>query len=309
MNQTSRPKERKIGLKVISLILACLLWFYVVNRGPADGGANAVQVDLKHYHLADGLAFSGPEQVSVRVWGNESGKDSIVAYVELDKLGPGTYELPVKVEPVKGAILTTVEPSKVKIELNQLSQHIFTVGYEVSKNPPSGYQVLDLMVVPDKCVIEGQESNVKRVSKVVCLADLSNVTDTTSFKANLVARDSKGIEVQGLTFVPAGVNVYAVVTQKQASKKLPVKVPVGQQPAALYKVGKIEMIPDTVSVLGSETALNDLKEVSTKALDLSGKNASFSQEVDLVLPDGVKAYPAKILVNVEITSTPGKEGR
>lgn len=308
MNRKIQPRENKTGLKIISLVLACLLWFYVVNRGPADGGANAVQVNLKHYHLTEGLSFSGPDQVTVRVWGSLTDQGSIVAYVDLAKLGPGSYELPVKVEPVKGALFASVEPSKVKVELNQLSQHIFAISSEVSKNPPSGYQLLNLVTMPEKCIIEGEENDIKKVSKVVTPVDLSAVTDTTSFKGKLEARDSRGAVVQGISFIPEGVNVYAIVSQKQASKKLPVKVTFGTAPAAPYNVGKIDMIPDTVSILGSEAALANIKEISTKPLDLSGKSASFSQELDLVLPDGVKAYPAKILVNVEITGAVVKEG-
>lgn len=308
MNQTSPQKEKKIGLKIISVILAVLLWFYVINRAPATSQSDSVQVELKQIHLAEGLSYNGPNKVSVRVWGTAPNKDSIVAYVDLANLGAGTSEVAVSVDPIKGALFTLVEPKQVKVELYQVNQHIFGINSEVSKNPPSGYQLMDLAIIPDKCVIKGQESDVGRVSRVVCSVDLSAVKETTSLKGILVARDSKGNQVQGITIIPETVNAYAIVTQKEATKKVPVKVNVGTAITNPYQVGKIQAVPDTVTVYGPEAVLAELKEIAIKPLDLTGKIASFTQEVELTVPQGVKVFPTKVLLNIEITKIAGKEG-
>ncbi|MEN6392047.1 MAG: CdaR family protein, partial [Syntrophomonas sp.] len=252
MNQTSPRKEKKIGLKIISVILAVLLWFYVINKAPATGQSNSVQVELKQIHLAEGLSYNGPTKVAVRVWGASPDKESIVAYVDLANLGPGTSEVPVSVEPIKGALLTMVEPKQVKVELYQVNQHVFGINSEVSKNPPTGYQLMNLAIIPEKCVIKGQESDVGRVSRVVCSVDLSSVKETASLKGILVARDSKGNQVQGITIIPESVSVYAIVAQKEASKKVPVKVTIGTAPASPFLAGKILVVPETVTVYGPE---------------------------------------------------------
>ncbi|MEN6390999.1 MAG: CdaR family protein, partial [Syntrophomonas sp.] len=96
--------------------------------------------------------------------------------------------------------------------------------------------------------------------------------------------------------------------QKEASKKVPVKVTIGTAPASPFLAGKILVVPETVTVYGPEAALTDLKEIAVKPLDLTGKNASFTQEVELTAPQGVKVYPAKVMLNIEITKTSGKEG-
>ncbi len=308
MNQRNPQKENKTGLTIISIVLSCLLWFYVANQAPTTSSSNSVQVGLKYYNLGDGLTYSGPDKVLVRVWGTIPEKESIVAYIDLANLGPGTNEVPVKVEPVKGALFVSVEPTNIKVELKQISEHIFTIGYEISKNPPAGYQLVDLVTIPEKCVIQGQESAVSKVAKVISLVDLSAIKDTTSFKANLVVRDSKGNPVQGVSLNPETVTVYAVVSQKQGSRKAAVKPVVGSGPPSSWQVSKVYAIPDSVTLLGTESALAEIKEISTKPLDLSGKSASFSQEVELVLPEGVKAYPSKVLVNIEIEKAALKEG-
>lgn len=308
MNQMSPRKERKIGLKIISVVLAVLLWFYVINRAPATGQSDSIQVELKQIHLAEGLSYNGPDKVSVRVWGTAPNKESIVAYVDLAGLGSGTSEVPVIVEPIKGAIFTLVEPKQVKVELYQLNQHIFGINSEVNKNPPSGYQLMNLAIIPDKCVIKGQESDVGRVSRVVCSIDLSLVKETTSIKGILVARDSKGNQVQGITIIPETVTAYAIISQKETTKKVPVKVTVGKAPTSPYQAGKIQMVPDEVTLYGAESTLATIKEIAVKPLDLSGNNASFTQEVELAAPQGVKVYPSKVLLNIEITRMADKEG-
>lgn len=308
MNQRKLQKENRTGLKIVSIVLSCLLWFYVANQAPTAGNSNTVQVNLQYYNLGDGLTCSGPDKVSVRVFGAVPEKDSIVAYVDLANLGPGVTEVAVKVEPVRGALAVFVEPNKVKIELKQMSEHIFTIGYEISKNPPAGYQLMDLITVPEKCVVQGQESAVSKVAKIISLVDLGSVKDTTSFKSNLIARDSKGNQVQGVTLNPETVTVYAVVSQKQSSKKVPVKPVIGTGTGSSWQVSRMLAVPDTVTLLGTESVLAEIKEIATRPLDLSSKSSSFSQEIDLVVPEGVKAYPAKVLVNIEIEKAGLKEG-
>lgn len=99
------------GLKVLSLILALLLWVYV--RGEYGGAGVPFQrgfvertfeeVDVKLLSLgAEGISAKlNPSKVSLRLAGpkahiNRLTQSEILAFVEIDKLARGKYEFPLK---------------------------------------------------------------------------------------------------------------------------------------------------------------------------------------------------------------------
>jgi hypothetical protein len=46
VKQAPNQNHKKTGLKIISVILSLLLWFYVVNEGSYGAGQNILSVDL-----------------------------------------------------------------------------------------------------------------------------------------------------------------------------------------------------------------------------------------------------------------------
>ena len=63
---TPPVKPRNIGLKIISVVLAILLWLYVMNQGQISTRQSVLEADLNYINLSDGLTVDGPTPVSVR---------------------------------------------------------------------------------------------------------------------------------------------------------------------------------------------------------------------------------------------------
>lgn len=301
MQKMKQDQTKRRGLKVVSVVLSILLWFYVVNQGELTAGQNSIDVELQYYNVPDGIKITGPSQVSVRLWGvmKETGK--ITAYVDLEGLDEGTYHLPVKVEPVTGAMFTSVQPQKVDIVLEKLQEHIVPVNYQITRNPPAGYDLLDLVIVPEKCVVKGEESNVGQVTSVVAQVDLSNIQDISSLKVKLLARDVNGKLVsEGINIIPEKVAVYAVVSEKKTSKEVPVTAATSGQVAEGYNLAAVNVEPATALILGNETILQDIESVATEQIDLNEHKESFHQQVKLAVPEGSKVYPETVTVLVDI---------
>jgi YbbR domain-containing protein len=174
----NNPDERhkKSGIKVLSLLMAVMLWFYVVNQGGAATGQNYQQTKLNYYNLPAGLTVNGPEAVSVRIWGSARDNGNVIAYVDLTGLQPGVYHLAVKVKPLQGVMFATVQPDKVSIELKSQADRSFTVQYEVDRNLPEGKELHDVTLSPGQCIVKGEQD---AVSKVASVHARINVGDTT----------------------------------------------------------------------------------------------------------------------------------
>lgn len=308
MQKIQQEQKKRRGLKVVSVILSVLLWFYVVNQGELTAGQNSVEVELQYYNVPSGVKVAGPDQVSVRLWGVLQKTGKIIAYVDLKGLEEGTYQLPVKVEPVAGALFTSVQPKKVEVVLQTLQEHIVPVNYLITRNPPEGYDLLDIVMTPEKCLVKGEEDALGKVTAVVARVDLGNVRSINSLKVKLLARDVEGKMVsEGITIIPETVTVYAVVSEKKGSKEIPVTAITSGEVAPEFELSEITAEPAAVLVLGNDTVLQLVDEIETVPIDISDRNESFNEQVNLVVPEGCKVYPQTVMVQVDIARTPGLE--
>lgn len=301
----AKTPTKTAGLKIISILLAVLLWMYVTNQNEISTKQNYTDVNLQYYNLPSGLTVSGPQTVSVRLWGSFKQTREIIAYVDLASLAQGEYNLPVQVKPVSGAMFTSVKPDKVNVQLKRLKENMVAVDYEVSQNPATGFKLTDVVIEPSRCLIKGDQSAVNRVDKVIAPLQLGQVKDISSFKVNLVARDANGEIVNDVVLVPDTVSVYAVVEQQKKTAKLPIKAQFTGKVAEGYQMSGYKIDPDTVSVLGTEEVLSKLTQIDTK-IDLTDKKESFSQAVNVTVP-GLSVYPAQVTVTVDIIKLPEKE--
>ena len=296
-------KKSNIGLKTVSVLLALLLWVYIANQNQGLAGQPTTGVGVHYNNLGDGLVVSGPERAAVKLWGSFGQTGDIVAYVDLHGLGEGTYQLPVRVKPVQGAMFATVQPDKVEVVLKRTTRHEFKVQYQVAQNPPPGYQLIDVVFVPDRCLVTGNEAALKKVKRVVSSLQLGNTKDNTSSKVKLVALDVNNNSIeQGIRVTPAQLEVYVVIAQKQADKKVNV-VPAlqGKLPEG-FKVLETSVTPEAVTLRGSEELIASIDEVGTKGISLEEHRQSFSQEVEIQDLSNIKAYPARVMVDVVIGS-------
>jgi len=304
----NNQRRKKIWLRIASVIMSILLWFYVVNQGNVATGGNLMEVELKYYNVPTDLNVTGPDKVSVKLWGSFHGSANIIAYVDLNGLGKGTYQIPVKLETVQGAMFTSVQPNKVEVKLEALSERVIQVKHEVKQNPQTGYQVSEVVLSPDRCMIKGDVDAVGKVAVVVAPISLGTVKDIASVKSKLQARDAKGkVITEGIQILPAAIDVYVVVEKKQITKKVNINSQfTGQLPEG-YSMGELKSDPAQVTILGEQTRLESLSEILTKPIDITGKKEDFVQIVELVQPEGVTALPSKITLQVKIIKADANE--
>lgn len=308
MSSEPRKRNTTMGLKVISVILSVLLWFYVVNQGELTARQNSIEVELQYLNLSEGLNIEAPEKVAVKLWGRFQETGDVLAYIDLSGLEEGNYELPVNVEPVKGAMFTSVEPDKVEVHLQEVKEHTVKIQYEITQVPASGYELLDVNILPENCVIKGEEAIIKQVETVVCPINLSSVRGISSSRVELLARDASGnLLSDGLKIIPDTVKVYTVVTEKKSGKKVKVVPRISNYPGEEYQLVEINVQPDTVNILGNELKVQAIEEINTVEIDLAQQKESFSREIDLDIPAEMEAYPSRVTLNVSIEAIEEKE--
>jgi YbbR domain-containing protein len=306
------PEEKRrktsTGLKIISVLLSVLLWFYVVNQNETVTGANTVEAQLSYNNVPANLTVVGPETVKVRVWGALRDTGPVVAYVDLTGLKIGEHSVPVHVQPVKGAMFASVEPDKVTVRLENIKERMVSISTEVKVNPPAGYKLMEITTSPEKCLIRGEKDIVASISSVVASVQLGEATDITTQKVTLQARNALGKPVtEGITLSPTSAEVYAIVERQKNIKKVPVKAILQGQLPNGYRLVSVSADPAEVSVLAFEASLENLTEIQTLPLDLSNRQGDFTELLGLSVPEGAAATPSQVQVNVKIEKTTSEE--
>jgi len=284
--------------------MSILLWFYVINQGNVASSGNMIEVDLKYHNVPAELNVSGPQKVSVKLWGSFHGTADISAYVDLSGLDKGVYQLPVKLDKVQGAMFTSVQPNKVEVTLEEMGQKAITIKYEVKQNPPTGYQLSQALLSPDRCMIKGDAQTITKVASVVAPIDLGNVKDIATVKSTLQARDVNGKAItEGIQILPTTVNVNVVLEKKQLSKKVNITPQFTGKLAEGFIMGDVKTDPLQATILGDQTRVEALNTIATKPIDINGRAEDFTQVIELVQPDGIAVVPTRVTIKVILTKT------
>jgi len=308
--EARNPKKSRIGLKLISVVLAVLLWIYIGNQSGTSTRQDTVTANLQYLNLGEGLSIEkAPKTISVKLWGTYSERGTIGAYVDLAGLRPGNHRLPVKLEAVRGAMFTRVNPKEVEVVLTRLQERELRVEYQITTNPPPGYELLDLVTTPDKCIISGEVSILSQVNRIVCPVNLGNVRGVQSYRLPLQARDASGNEIrEGLRIIPDTVLVHAIVSPKMFSKSLEVKPILKGNVAEGYRVREVIVEPLQVGVVSQQKIPDEQNQINTAEIDISSKKQSFNQEVAVQAVQGLKVYPSRVLVEIGIEKILAEEG-
>src|SRR5437660_6001942 len=160
-------------LKLISLILAAMLWMLVATETSSEIG---LEVPLEYRNIPSQLEITGDttNSVQVRLRGSVnvirdiSAKD-VSTTIDLSKMRPGDKIVPLSPQNVQapfGAEVIRVNPSSVRFDLERTMTKTVPVIATVLGQPLDGLEVAKVTIDPNKVQIEGPESRVMTLNSI-----------------------------------------------------------------------------------------------------------------------------------------------
>jgi len=307
--------ERDLGLKLLSVALAVLLWFQATALTGVPLPQAVRDVPVQCHNLGQGLVMlSGPATVVVTVRGRAGvmqrlTRDDFAAYVDLSNAGVGVGVFPVTVEGPENVSITQVSPQSVSLEIDawdnrQVPVQVYAVG-----SPAADHAMKGQSTRPTDLYVEGPRSSVQLVSRVVARVDISRAT--ADIKRNVVVRpvDAEGAEVSGVTVTPSTVDVEVSVVKLPAAREVQVRPNVQGRPAAGYLVESTTLSPQTVRVWAADASGEQIQFLWTHPLEIEGASATVERDVPLIVPAGVeKVEPVFVRVVVTIVEIVEERG-
>ena len=295
--------KRNIGAmlfnsKIISVLLAVLLWVYVVGiRGPDT--TKSVEAQLIAVNVPQGYVLAGTlptVTVTLRgpmntLWNVTSGY--VTPTVDLRGRSEGSFiaSVQAQVAGLAGATVETVAPQEVSVQLERLETVTVPVHAEVTGTLPPSLVLGALRVEPQSIEVSGPSSivsQVKEAALVVALDKLGTAAGgNLTVAGDIVAYDAMGNVVEGVLLSPRSAVAILPILDAATVKTVPVIPTVVGHPTSGYAVASGSCTPAIVMITGTAAVLSRVQAVSTIAVDVSDESGSLTKQVALILPPRV----------------------
>ena len=301
--------------KVISVLLAVLLWVYVAGvRGPDT--TKSVEAPVVAVNLPQGYVVSGTlptVTVTLRgpmntLWNVTS--SYVTPTIDLRGRSEGTFAATVQVQVagLAGVTVQNVTPSEVSVQLESLRTVSVPVHAEVTGTLPAGMVLGMPHAEPPTVEVSGPSSlvgTVKEAAVVVSLDKLGTPAGgNLTVAGGVVAFDAEGNAVTGVLLSPQSAAAILPILDSSRVRTLPVLPVIGGRPAAGYAVGSTSCTPAVVMVTGEPDVLGQLKVIPTSPVDVSDRSGVVTRDVELALPSGVSLISGAKVVTCRIALDP-----
>ena len=336
-----RNLMNKFTLKILSLAVAILIWLLVVNIEDPVRSETYWEVPVtivnESYLTSDlqiPLLVDGSDTVTVRIRATNSvlrsiDRNSITAEADMTQIvsmDTEPYMVPVRVVcPGVSEENITVTPANISIETDELTNQAMTISASVGgTTPDAGYEVGKLTVNPEKVTISGPKDLINKLDRVVADIDVSGMDQSGNVSGSLHIYDKNGDELTEtqmsyLNLQDIENNTVGVyVDLWKVRTDIAIQAEYSGNPEEGYHVSDISTVPNTISIAGTDEALQELAEngntivIPASEIDVSGENADFEQTVDIedLLPEDTmlaRDISSSVIVSVAILPYDSRE--
>ena len=295
-----------LGLKILSLLLAIVLWLAIITAEDPVITRDFSDIKITEINgeklIEGGKAYSytSDNTVSIRA----EGKTSIVgrltandfeAVADLSKISvTGAVVVDVACPKYPSVAITPIGSSNiVTVKMENLSEKSLSVRVVTEGKVADNRYLGTGTAVPNLVTISGPASEVGKVKEAVAYLTVNNtVTADINTTSAVVLLDSDGNEINSSTLKCSASNIRVSVPVYN-TKTVPIRLNVTGEPADGYQFISSVYEPKEVRLAGTPEALAEIDEVVMTDFDLTDKTEDVEVSLPIAssleesLPDGV----------------------
>ncbi|PKM80494.1 MAG: hypothetical protein CVU89_13155 [Firmicutes bacterium HGW-Firmicutes-14] len=296
------------GLKVLSLLLAVVLWVYVSNEINPTKQREFKAIPVETRGIGQNLAVSElPASVNIRVQANQSiiaelDVRSIDVFVDLSRAKPGKSKVPVQFRVPQGVKVTDLRPQEVSVTIEAVAEKQVPVEVHFTGEPAEGYTMLGVRTKPDEIIIRGPKSIIDTVDFASVEIGLQDRNKSFGEIVPVKVSNSSGefMEERIVMRTPSTIDFLVTIVPDMPTKKIRVVPHVTGQPDRGYTVTGTLAEPGDLVITGEPDVIQGITEVYTQPVDITGAKEDIYVETEPVLPQGVMADRQYLRVLVKI---------
>ncbi|HHT65467.1 MAG: YbbR-like domain-containing protein [Caldicoprobacterales bacterium] len=309
----SRFLSNNLSLKIISVIVAIILWLYAVSELNPETTKPIYDVPIEIINMQIlndknlSLVENPEENVTIRIRGlvndirkvNTSNLKAILDLSEIDWTGTRLVELD-----IEGLLPREVRLDKIpeiELTINDIIKKDIPVVIDLSGDGGDGYHVHDATVEPSTITIYGARSLVDSVVQGVVQVKLDQDKNTINESHPIKLIDASGNPVESR---------YLSLRQGSAMVNIPiypiqdklVRANVVGEPANGFVVDSVTLDPNRVTVNGASSIIERLSALTTEEINIQGATDDIRRTVNIVLENGIYLEPGQpFQVNVVVS--------
>lgn len=309
----SKEKKNDLTLKIFALVIAIILWSYVMSEvnPPFTSEFKNVNVDFINESALEkqGLVVMEPKNANIRV--SVSGRRSevlqvsgsdIIAQVDLNGYSEGNVKVPVYVQVPSDVRIVDYSPKEILFKFDKIIRRDSPVAVETQGNLPKGYVLGTPEVKPQSVYIEGPRTWINSVAKAVAFVNVTDKTEDIKATVPIKVVDDEGNDVRGISKEQNVVDIFIPVYQ---TKKVPIELQTESQLPDNYEIVNVNINPSTIEIKGKKANLSGVSSISTKPIDINSLIGNRNVPVELELPEGVSLVDPnqKVTITLNIDET------
>ena len=228
--------------------------------------------------------------------------ESITAYVDLSgATKSGEYSFPVKVD-TGGQNITIVEQSvkEAVLTFEKSTTAQVKVNVTAEGSVPDGYVKNDPVSNPTYINIEGPESKVSKIVSAEVIVPEKSFTETNVYTCEYKFVDADG-NVVTKDYITSDFETVKVTVTVLKTKNLPVTATIVNSSGG-YESNfvSLNIKPSTITVAGSDEALETLNSYDLGAIDVCDETKNFTENFVVTLQNGIKNVDGITNVTVDV---------
>ena len=324
MVRMKKHNLKNFGLKLISIIIAIVIWIVVAN---VDDYKTTKQISGIEIEFINGSAITQKNKVYEVPKGTTvdivvKGKRSVVeeltsddfkAVADLSKMSV-TNAVTVEVSAISSYIgrdLTiSYTDNAVVVAVEDKLETQFPITVRTVAEVAEGYAIRSKTATPNLITVEGAESVVGNIREVVVNVNVRGASSNLTAIAEPVFIDGNGEEIDSSKF-EYDVKEVEVLVEVMKTKELSVKLQQLGEPRDGYAIASIDYQPTSIVVVGSPADLSKVEEIVIDDIDVTNCYKDIEATVNILdyLPAGITLVDVnqEIAIKIVIEKVEEKE--
>ncbi len=292
-------KKHDVLSKVLAVLIALVLWFYVIGAGDLGGKITVDDISpvffgSEELAASKNLMVVGEYEIKVEVSGDRNSLISlssgdIRAEVDVSKItSAGTYELPYTVTlPSAAYKLEKKSPDKLAVKFDEEDVVSVPVRLATDDFAAEGY-VVDMnnaSIVPKELKISGLQEDVERVSYAQILIDKKKAKSSVVGQFDYAFYDANGKIIKDAE-INADFDRVDVSIPVLKTKEVPLTVAL-QGHDGLKKYVNYSIEPQTILLAGEEKMIDAVTSLDAGVIKLSEVASGAVKKFTVTTPDGI----------------------
>ncbi len=290
------------GLKVLSLIIAILVWIIVAN---VDDYTTTKQISGIQIEFTNGDAITEKNKVyevpdgttiDIVVKGRRSVVEKLTnedfkAVADLSKMSV-TNAVAINVSAVSSYVAKELTISytdnAINVAVEDKLEKQLPITVRAKSDVADGYAIRNKTASPNLITVKGAESVVNTIEEVVVDVDVKGASSSLSAYATPVFLDKSGDEIDSSKF-DYDVKEVEVSVEVLKTKELDVRVKTTGEPKAGYAIASVDYQPTSILVVGEAADLAKVDEVVIDDIDVTDLAKDLETPITLAdyLPSGI----------------------